>query len=672
MFLACVSTAPASTTIESLSATTSTTQAGAHPDLGVAFSLDPSPGAEIAKDVTYDAPSGLWLMPDAVTHCQAADLVLNECPPNSQVGLMTIRSRYEGQAEFLLGTAPVYDLEAPSGQPGALGFTFPAIDSAGRGSLDLRGASDYGTRLRLTNLPQVAPIATVDLTLWGTPAGSSHNAERFPKGSPGHPPGCPGGEDASCVESPASSSLPLLPFVLNPTTCQPQLTASLDVQTYESPEASALAAAKFPKTTGCDQLSFNPSLFAELTTSVAYARTGLRLEIENPQDLSPSIPTASSLREALVTLPEGLEIGPVLLEDLASCDDAEAALGSEEPAACPEEALLGTAEVSLAGMPDPLSGEIYLGFTESEEEERLLLIAEGDGVNLKLPIGLSEEPESGRLQLALEQPQIPITGYSLALFGGRNAILRTPAFCGDYPTEARFNPWDETLGEYASGVFFGIRSGPGGGPCLGEAAGVGVRLSPEAIPADGRSQTAVTVEIKDANGAGLPEQDVVITSSDAAQRIGEVTDNEDGTYSARITASSVPGTATITATDLSANPRLSGSAALTERSSAVVTPPGPPPPSVSFSRRPPKRARNRRPRFAFSSSEAGATFTCKLDNGPYKSCSSPLKLPELPLGAHSFTVRAADGAGTGNPITWHFRVLAHKRHHPGRPSRRHR
>ena len=92
---------------------------------------------------------------------------------------------------------------------------------------------------------------------------------------------------------------------------------------------------------------------------------------------------------------------------MVSCDDAEAALGSEEPAACPEAALLGTAEVSLAGMPTPLSGKIFLGFTESEEEERLLLIAEGEGLNLKLPIGFSEEPESGRLQLALEQPADP-------------------------------------------------------------------------------------------------------------------------------------------------------------------------------------------------------------------------------------------------------------------------
>jgi hypothetical protein len=167
-------------------------------------------------------------------------------------------------------------------------------------------------------------------------------------------------------------------------------------------------------------------------------------------------------------------------------------------------------------MPSPIAGKIFLGFTESEEEERLLLIAEGQGVDLKLPIGFSEELESGQLQLALEQPQIPITGYTLAFFGGRNSIFRTPAFCGDYPTEAAFTPWDEALSTQTAVVSFGINSGPGGSKCLGEAASVAVQLNPATILADGKSQTEVTVEIRDAEGAGLPEQEVELTSSDPA------------------------------------------------------------------------------------------------------------------------------------------------------------
>ena len=663
--LACTSNALASTKIGSFTATPSSTQAGGHPDLNLAFSLDAASNAEIAKDVTYDAPPGVGLLPAAVTHCLAVDLALNECPPTSQVGLITVRSRYEGEAEFLLGTAPVYALDPPSGQYGALGFTLPTIDANETDAVSLRGESDYGTRLSLTDLPEDAPISTVDLTLWGIPAEVGHDAERFPRGSPGNPPGCPGLEDAGCIPGPTESSLPPHPFTLNPTTCGSQPSTTLEVKTYESPQTSSQSETSYPEATGCDQLSFNQSFFVEPTSTVAYSRSGLRLNVGIPQQMSPTIPGPSGLRELFLTLPKGLDISPELPEGLVACDDAEAALGSEEPAACPEEALLGTASVELPSLTGPLSGKIFLGITESEEEERLLLIAEGQGVDLKLPIDLSEEPESGQLQLALEQPQIPISFYALDLFGGRNSIFRTPAFCGAYPTTAEFTPWDEALGTQVGTQFFQISSGPGGGPCLGDATAIRVKLSPEAIPADGKSQTAVTIEVQDAEGAGLPEQEVELTSSDPAERLGEVVDNEDGTYSATITASGTSGVATITATDLSAKHKLSGSASLRQGAGSVQPPPPPPPPTmprVSFSVKPPTKDRNRRPRFAFEASAAGASFSCRLDRGAFRPCTSPLQLPRLTPGPHVLSVRASTAAGTGAAAVWHFTVLGSGRH----------
>lgn len=192
IFLANTSAAHASAAIESFTATPSTTQAGGHPDLSIAFSLDASPSAAIAKDVTYDAPAGVGLEPLAVPQCSAGEMALSECPIDSQIGLITVRSRYEGQAEFLLGTAPVFALQSPSGEFGALGFTIPTLDAEGVAGLSLRGASDYGQRLELSKLPQGAPITKVELTLWGVPSEAGHDAERFPNGSPGNPPRMPG------------------------------------------------------------------------------------------------------------------------------------------------------------------------------------------------------------------------------------------------------------------------------------------------------------------------------------------------------------------------------------------------------------------------------------------------------------------------------------------------
>jgi hypothetical protein len=54
-------------------------------------------------------------------------------------------------------------------------------------------------------------------------------------------------------------------------------------------------------------------------------------------------------------------------------------------------------------------------------------------------------------------------------------------------------------------------------------------------------------------------------------------------------------------------------------------------------------------KFAFSASEAGSTFECKLDKAGFALCTSPQKYRHLDAGHHKFKVRATDGAGNLDP-----------------------
>jgi subtilisin len=65
-----------------------------------------------------------------------------------------------------------------------------------------------------------------------------------------------------------------------------------------------------------------------------------------------------------------------------------------------------------------------------------------------------------------------------------------------------------------------------------------------------------------------------------------------------------------------------------------------------------------RPSFAFSSSESGGGFECRVDSGDWAGCSSPHTTAALADGAHIFSVRAKDAAGNvdSSPASQTFTV----------------
>ena len=91
-----------------------------------------------------------------------------------------------------------------------------------------------------------------------------------------------------------------------------------------------------------------------------------------------------------------------------------------------------------------------------------------------------------------------------------------------------------------------------------------VSLSPSSIAANGTSTSTATATVKDAAGLAVVGDHVGFSSSDSGEKIGAVTDNHDGSYTATITSSTTVGSATVTAADSSVSPSVSGQATLTQ------------------------------------------------------------------------------------------------------------
>ncbi|MFL5966271.1 MAG: OmpL47-type beta-barrel domain-containing protein, partial [Gaiellaceae bacterium] len=64
------------------------------------------------------------------------------------------------------------------------------------------------------------------------------------------------------------------------------------------------------------------------------------------------------------------------------------------------------------------------------------------------------------------------------------------------------------------------------------------------------------------------------------------------------------------------------------------------------------------PSFAFTSTEPGATYRCKLDGGSFSACTSPQAYTSLSDGAHTFAVQASDPAGNvdASPATFGWSI----------------
>ena len=130
----------------------------------------------------FNAPEGVFGNPNAITHCTSSDFALDQCPSNSQAGLITVYANYEGNSDYLLGTAPIFDLEPAAEQTALFAFIVPDP----RHPDQHPGRGPHRRRLRpalhrLRTSPRSTPLAGADLTFWGFPADDQPRRPTLPE-----------------------------------------------------------------------------------------------------------------------------------------------------------------------------------------------------------------------------------------------------------------------------------------------------------------------------------------------------------------------------------------------------------------------------------------------------------------------------------------------------------
>jgi hypothetical protein len=103
-----------------------------------------------------------------------------------------------------------------------------------------------------------------------------------------------------------------------------------------------------------------------------------------------------------------------------------------------------------------------------------------------------------------------------------------------------------------------------------------------------------------------------------------------------------------------------GNTAVATRGFTVQQSQPPAAPDTAITKGPKKKTTKRRPKFKFTSTQAGSSFQCQVDKGQFAPCTSPFKPPKLSLGKHVLKVRAVGPTGVADPApaVKKFKVIA--------------
>jgi hypothetical protein len=471
------------------------TQAGGHPwalvtsgeftnePVGVPGEISPT---RDPKDIVTSLPPGLLGDPQAAPRCPLSKVTGGIlCPADTVVGWYNLS--YGGKVSAYVG--PVVNVTPSAGESAefALENTTPVDQGLLTAHLvrtenSVTHQREYGFTIDSNEIPLIG-IFKFEVTIWGVPAEESHDAMRgrnCKRAGLELPLECGGGG--------LSSGIAPAPFLSMGTNCSagPE-TAILRADSWQEPGSVSEGhytgysemSTTMPALTGCNLLSFSPTIEVQPDTTLADEPVGLGVNVRVPQTSKPGALATPHLQNAVVTLPEGMSVNPGIVDGIQACEESGPdginfdGAGSEEegplgelqlaPGHCPDASIVGTAEAVTPLLAEPVKGHVYLarpqcggaGQPACTDQDALdghlyqLYLELGGtgelsqaGIDIKAHGYVEANPATGQLTTKfLENPQTPFSELKIDLNGGPRASLANPSACGPAVTTADFTPW---------------------------------------------------------------------------------------------------------------------------------------------------------------------------------------------------------------------------------------
>jgi hypothetical protein len=327
------------------------TQAGSHPfqltstlDLNQeAMTQERGPVVHLpalTKDLRFKLPPGMVGNPTPFPQCPESrflrrpepSLIVDECPPDTAVGVAAISVYIPGTGKGLLPfVVPLFNLVPELGEPARFGFYYDEVPVF----LDtsVRNGGDYGVTVSVDNTTQKVAFVASRVTFWGVPGDPRHNSSRGW--------GCI--DDGAFEDevkphgltpcTPSTEQFPP-PLLALPTSCTGPLQTSVEADSWMQEGVfqafSQNPNSLLPALDGCNDLPFSPSVSAVPDVQDASNPSGLKVDVHVPQnvDLDSEGLSASDVKNIVVALPAGVAINPSAGDGLEACSSDPGDLAS--------------------------------------------------------------------------------------------------------------------------------------------------------------------------------------------------------------------------------------------------------------------------------------------------------------------------------------------------------